>query len=112
MQERMSSLGRIARFPWMENSTPNLDRLSEEGFILIMAMVCTLCVHQRVLPCLLGRYPHKHGITNNQTDFPSDADTYATLLQAKGYATGYFGKWHMGTQDERPGFDYVRIVCY
>ena len=31
MQERMPSLGRTARFPWMENNTPNLDRLSEEG---------------------------------------------------------------------------------
>ena len=57
---------------------------------------------------LTGQYPHKHGITNNQTDFPSDVVTYANLLQAAGYTTGYFGKWHMGTQVERPGFDHVR----
>ena len=25
MQERMPSLGRTARFPWMENHTPNLS---------------------------------------------------------------------------------------
>ena len=32
--------------------------------------------------------------------------TYATLLRAAGYCTGFVGKWHMGMQPERPGFDY------
>ena len=108
MQKRMSSLGRTARFPWMENNTPNLDRLSEEGIHFDNGYgVYSLCSPARAT-MLTGQYPHKHGITNNQTDFPSDVETYATLLQEEGYTTGYFGKWHMGTQDERPGFDYVR----
>ncbi|MEC7487580.1 MAG: sulfatase-like hydrolase/transferase, partial [Verrucomicrobiota bacterium] len=108
MQERMPSLGRIARFPWMRGSTPNLDRLSEEGIHFDNSYgVYSLCSPARAT-MLTGQYPHKHGITNNQTDFPSDVVTYATELQAAGYTTGYFGKWHMGTQDERPGFDYVR----
>jgi arylsulfatase A-like enzyme len=108
MQERMSSLGRTARFPWMEGNTPNLDRLSEEGVHFDNGYgVYSLCSPARAT-MLTGQYPHKHGITNNQTDFPSDVVTYANLLQAAGYTTGYFGKWHMGTQDERPGFDYVR----
>ena len=108
MQERMPSLGRIARFPWMRGSTPNLDRLSEEGIHFDNGYgVYSLCSPARAT-MLTGQYPHKHGITNNQTDFPSDVETYATLLQDAGYTTGYFGKWHMGTQDERPGFDYVR----
>ena len=108
MQERMSSLGRIPRFPWMENNTPNLDRLSEEGTHFDNGYgVYSLCSPARAT-MLTGQYPHKHGITNNQTDFPSDVVTYANLLQAAGYTTGYFGKWHMGTQVERPGFDYAR----
>ena len=108
MQERMSSLGRTARFPWMQGNTPNLDRLSEEGVHFDNGYgVYSLCSPARAT-MLTGQYPHKHGITNNQTDFPSDVDTYANLLQKEGYTTGYFGKWHMGTQDERPGFDYVR----
>ena len=108
MQERMPSLGRTARFPWMENHTPNLDRLSEEGMHFDNAYgVYSLCSPARAT-MLTGQYPHKHGITNNQTDFPSDVVTYANLLQAAGYTTGYFGKWHMGTQVERPGFDHVR----
>jgi arylsulfatase A-like enzyme len=108
MQERMSSLGRIPRFPWMENNTPNLDRLSEEGTHFDNGYgVYSLCSPARAT-MLTGQYPHKHGITNNQTDFPSDVVTYANLLQTAGYTTGYFGKWHMGTQDDRPGFDHVR----
>ena len=108
MQERMPSLGRTARFPWMEGNTPNLDRLSKEGTHFDNAYgVYSLCSPARAT-MLTGQYPHKHGITNNQTDFPSDVVTYANLLQAAGYTTGYFGKWHMGTQDDRPGFDYVR----
>ena len=108
MQERMPSLGRTARFPWMENHTPNLDRLSKEGIHFDNAYgVYSLCSPARAT-MLTGQYPHKHGITNNQTDFPSDVVTYANLLQAAGYTTGYFGKWHMGTQVERPGFDHVR----
>ena len=108
MQERMPSLGRTARFPWMEGNTPNLDRLSEEGTHFDNGYgVYSLCSPARAT-MLTGQYPHKHGITNNQTEFPADVLTYANLLQAAGYTTGYFGKWHMGTQDERPGFDYVR----
>ena len=108
MQERMSSLGRTARFPWMEDNTPNLDRLSEEGIHFDNGYgVYSLCSPARAT-MLTGQYPHKHGITNNQTDFPSDVVTYANLLQAAGYTTGYFGKWHMGTQVDRPGFDHVR----
>ena len=108
MQERMPSLGRTARFPWMKNNTPNLDRLSEEGVHFDNGYgVYSLCSPARAT-MLTGQYPHKHGITNNQTDFPGDVVTYANLLQAAGYTTGYFGKWHMGTQVERPGFDHVR----
>ena len=108
MQARMSSLGRTARFPWMQGNTPNLDRLSQEGIHFDNSYgVYSLCSPARAT-MLTGQYPHKHGITNNNTDFPSNVVTYANLLQAAGYTTGYFGKWHMGTQVDRPGFDYVR----
>ncbi|MDA8975254.1 sulfatase-like hydrolase/transferase, partial [Akkermansiaceae bacterium] len=52
-----------------------------------------------------GQYPHIHGVTDNVTDFPVTATTYASLLRDAGYATGYFGKWHKGKQAARPDFD-------
>lgn len=108
MQERMAPQGRFARFPWLASPTartPNIDQLSTEGIHFDNAFsVYSICSPARAT-MLTGQHGHIHGITNNTTDFPSEAVTYASLLSDAGYATGYFGKWHMGTQAERPGFN-------
>ncbi len=97
--------GSEARFPWFE--TPNLDRLAAGGVRFRNAFVVhSLCSPSRAT-MLTGRYGHRNGIVTNQTPFPTNAVTWATLLRAAGYVTGYFGKWHMGQQLERPGFDDV-----
>ena len=107
MQSRMGELGRTARFPWLEGTTPNLNRLSNEGIHFDNAFtVFSTCSPSRAT-MLTGVYPHIHGVTDNSTAFPTDSTTYASLLKANGYSTGYFGKWHHGRQTERPGFDTV-----
>ena len=107
MQSRMGDIGRTARFPWLAGTTPNLDRLSNEGIHFDNAFtVFSTCSPSRAT-MLTGVYPHLHGVTDNETAFPIDSTTYASLLKADGYATGYFGKWHHGRQTERPGFDTV-----
>ncbi len=53
-----------------------------------------------VLAMLTGRYSHHNGIADNQTPFPTDSVTYASLLRDAGYTTGYVGKWHMDGQRE------------
>jgi arylsulfatase A-like enzyme len=46
-------------------------------------------------------------VIDNETPFPPDSRTFASLLGNAGYRTGYVGKWHMGTQTgPRPGFDH------
>jgi arylsulfatase A-like enzyme len=55
---------------------------------------------------LTGLHNHVNGITNNHTPFPEDSVTHATLLRDAGYRTAYFGKWHMGNQKGRPGFQH------
>ena len=55
---------------------------------------------------LTGRYNHHNGIASNFRPFPVNNVTQATLLREAGYTTAYIGKWHMGNQRERPGFDY------
>ena len=106
MQSRMGAEGRIARFPWLNTppATPNMDSLYTEGIHFRNAFsVYSLCSPARAT-MLTGQHAHIHGITDNDTALPSDTTTYASLLRDAGYATGYFGKWHMGTQDNRPGF--------
>jgi arylsulfatase A-like enzyme len=96
--------GPQARFPWL--ATPNLDRLASEGVRFRNAFVVSaLCSPSRA-SFLTGLYGHAVGVTDNQTALDPATPTYATLLRSAGYATGYAGKWHMGRQLERPGFDW------
>ena len=95
--------GEFGRFPWLR--TAALDRLAREGVRLRNAFaVYSLCSPSRA-SILTGRYPHAVGVLDNHTAFPQDAPTFAHALAARGYRTGYFGKWHMGRQSgPRPGF--------
>ena len=96
--------GEKGRFPWLK--TPNLDRLASEGIRFRNAfVVCSLCSPSRAVT-LTGRYNHHNGIASNFRPFPADNVTQATLLRTAGYTTAYVGKWHMGNQRERPGFDF------
>ena len=97
--------GERARFPWFQ--TPHMDRLAEEGVRFRNAFVTTsLCSPSRAA-FLTGTHNHVNGIVYNHTPFPDDSVTWASLLRAGGYRTGYVGKWHMGNQGgKRPGFDY------
>ena len=84
--------GERARFPWL--ATPALDRLAADGVRFRNAYaVSALCSPSRA-SFLTGRYGHAHGIRDNETPLGAELVTYATLLRAAGYATGYVGKWH------------------
>jgi arylsulfatase A-like enzyme len=97
--------GDKGRFPWFK--TPHLDRLAAEGVRFRNAFVVnSLCSPSRSVN-LSGRYNHLNGVASNFRDFPVDNVTHATLLRQAGYQTAYIGKWHMGSQKERPGFDYA-----
>ncbi len=97
--------GARARFPWLK--TPNLDRIAAEGVRFRNAFVVnSLCAPSRAT-FLTGCYGHVNGIVNNHTAFPLENVTHASVLRAAGYTTGYIGKWHMGSQVERPGFDFA-----
>ncbi len=90
--------------------TPNVDRLASEGLRFRSFYVNSpICSPSRTA-LTTGNYPARHGITsylanrreNKQRGMPQWLDpqvpTLAKLLQARGYATGHFGKWHMGGQ--------------
>jgi arylsulfatase A-like enzyme len=97
--------GERARFPWLR--TPRLDELAERSLRFRNAFVVnSLCSPGRA--CVLtGRYSHANGIIGNNQPMRTDVPTLATRLRDAGYNTGYCGKFHMNSQRERPGFEYV-----
>jgi arylsulfatase A-like enzyme len=97
--------GEKARYPWFE--TPSMDRLAAGGVRFRNAFIThSICSPGRA-GFLTGQYTHKNGIMDNNTPFPLDSVTHATLLRDAGYQTAYFGKWHMGRQKgQRPGFQH------
>jgi arylsulfatase A-like enzyme len=97
--------GDKARYPWFE--TPSMDRLAAAGVRFRNAFIThSICSPGRA-GFLTGQYTHVNGIMDNDTPFPENAITHATLLRDAGYQTAYFGKWHMGEeQSQRPGFQH------
>lgn len=48
--------------------------------------------------CITGRHPYRYGIFfANVGSLPKKEVTLAEVLGGLGYATGHFGKWHLGT---------------
>jgi len=84
--------------------TPNTDRLAGQGTVFTNAFTsCTLCSPARGA-LLTGRWPSQTGFCDNygtgystQAPLSSDERTWIDAAVAAGYRTGYFGKWHCGT---------------
>ena len=89
-------------------NTTNIDRLASEGLSLTQFYTaCPISSPSRV-GLTTGMYPTRWGINtflqervnnakNEQNDFLTDrAPSMARALKNSGYATGHFGKWHMG----------------
>jgi arylsulfatase A-like enzyme len=110
--------------------TPNLDRLASRGVRLTNAYAASpLCSPTRS-SIMVGQNPARTGITapgchlakvhlkkqllqgndrvhvaNSVTRLKPDYHTLAEALKAAGYATGHFGKWHLG-HNMAPGDAY------
>lgn len=109
--------------------TPHLDQLRSQGLKFTSAYTCgPNCAPTRA--CLMsGLYTPRHGVytvnsgargkekfrqlipVENKTTLELKFVTMAEVLKQAGYATAFFGKWHLGNLDragpKQQGFDYV-----
>ena len=95
--------------------TPNLDRLHAESIRFTNFHVDPTCSPTRAA-LLTGRYSTRTGVWHTimgRSLLDPDELTLAELFRANGYATGIFGKWHLGdNHPSRPqdqGFEEVLI---
>jgi arylsulfatase A-like enzyme len=90
------------------NQTPQIDRLARDGAILWRNTVAnSICGPSRA--CVLtGTHSHINGMRDNATTFDGSQTTFPKLLQAAGYQTALFGKWHLVSTPT--GFDTWRIL--
>jgi arylsulfatase A-like enzyme len=78
--------------------TPNLDQMSKNGVTFSRFYAAAPVSSPTRGSCLTGRNPYRYGITNANTGhLKKEEISVAELAKEKGYATGHFGKWHLGT---------------
>lgn len=112
------------------NETPSIDRLAAEGMRFTNAYAaCPVCSPTRA-SIMSGQYPARVGIIDfipghwrpyekvtvpkNHTQYlPQEIITIGEAMKDMGYATGYFGKWHLGNDPEHHplnrGFDEANV---
>jgi uncharacterized sulfatase len=112
------------------NEAPHIDKLASEGVRFTNAYAaCPVCSPTRV-SIQSGQYPARVGITDfitghwrpyeevivpvNRTQYlPEEIVTIGEALKDAGYATGYFGKWHLGNNPEHhplnQGYDEANV---
>lgn len=97
----------------MGYQTPNIDRLANEGAMFTDAYAQQTCTAGRA-SFITGQHPFRTGLLTigmpgSPHGIPDWTPTIAGLLKNHGYATGQFGKNHLGDQDNHlptnHGFD-------
>jgi arylsulfatase A-like enzyme len=84
----------------MAGRTPNLDQLAAEGMMFTDYYAEASCTAGRA-NFITGELPIRTGLTTvgqagAAIGMPDEAPTIATVLKSMGYATGQFGKNHLG----------------
>jgi len=88
----------------MAGRTPNLDNIAKEGMLFTDYYAEASCTAGRA-NFITGELPIRTGMTTvgqagAAVGLPAEAVTIATVLKSMGYATGQFGKNHLGDKNE------------
>ena len=84
----------------MAGRTPNIDKIAAEGMLFTDYYAEASCTAGRA-NFITGQLPIRTGLTTvgqagATLGMPAEAPTIATVLKSRGYATGQFGKNHLG----------------
>jgi len=98
------------------NETPNLDRLASQGVIFSNAYAAPVCSPSRasiqsgqnmarvgIFDFIPGHWRPYEEVTvpmNQAQHLPDNIFTIGEAMQAAGYKTAYFGKWHLGNDEK------------
>jgi arylsulfatase A-like enzyme len=100
-QWRASATGyagdRNARTPW-------LDGLASEAVNYTEAVTPHPLGPQARAALLTGRLCPENGVSDYWDPLPAEARTVAHALRDRGYATAFFGKWHLAVRDRMAPF--------
>lgn len=93
--------------------TPNLDRLAARGVRFSRAYTSNPVCSPARAGLMTGLLPHSHGVLTvthtvdrDQCVLRTDKPHWAQHLQAAGYRTAYFGKWHVEHTDNPAAFGW------
>ena len=89
-------------------STPNIDRIANEGAKFNNSFVTnSICAPSRAV-LLTGKYSHLNGVLDNNQIFDGEQETFPKILQEAGYETSMIGKWHL--KSKPTGFDNWKVL--
>ncbi|MEM9675034.1 MAG: sulfatase-like hydrolase/transferase [Bacteroidota bacterium] len=104
----------------MSGETPNIDRIANEGMLFMDHYAHASCTAGRAA-FITGQYPLRLGLSTvglpgSPIGLQKEDPTLAEMLKPLGYATGQFGKNHLGDRDEHlptaHGFDEFFGILY
>lgn len=91
--------------------TPHIDRLANEGLLLVNSFCAnSICGPSRAT-ILTGKHSHSNGFLTNGHAYKGnffDQWTFGAALQKTGYETAVIGKWHLPSLPA--GFDHWEIL--
>ena len=98
--------------------TPNFERLAAQGTRLPRAYTPNAVCSPARASLMTGLLPHSHGVLevihcvdDDQCNLRTELPHWAQRLEAAGYRTGYFGKWHVERTDDLSRFGWQVNGC-
>ncbi len=80
-----------------EVRTPEIDAMAKSAIRLDRSYAAACVCSPTRASVLTGRHPNRYGVFSWGWSLKPEETTLAEILRPAGYATGHFGKWHLGS---------------